>query len=248
MTRLFGVATMVVLALAGTAFGQDAKDAGAVVDKAIKAVGGEKLAKAKAVQWKADATFRFGENENKGNLEATVQDLDHSRRVFEGEFGGNAFRAVTVIAGDKGWRTVPDTTELDADALANEKRRNYLSLIPITVAPLKSKGFKLAAAGEEKVDGKDAIGVKATPPDGKSFTLYFDKQSGLPVKLVADVVGFGGEEFTQETMFSDYKEFDGVKVATKSEAKRDGQTFLETKVTDFKVLDKVDPKTFTQPQ
>jgi hypothetical protein len=168
--------------------------------------------------------------------------------VFEGEFGGNQFRAVTVIAGDKGWRTIPETGELDSDQLANEKRRNYLSVIPMTILPLKSKGFKLAAAGEEKVGGKAAIGVKVTPPDGKDFTIHFDKESGLPVKLVADVVGFGGEEFTQETVFSDYKEFDGVKVALKSEAKRDGQTFLDSKVTEFKLLDKVDPKTFTEPE
>jgi hypothetical protein len=65
---------------------------------------------------------------------------------------------------------------------------------------------------------------------------------------VADVVGFNGDEFTQETIFSDYKELDGVKIATKLEAKRDGQTFQEMTVTEFKALDKVDPKTFAEPQ
>ena len=249
MTRFF-CAAAVVFSLTGAGLAQDTKDAAAVVDKAIKAVGGEeKLSKAKAVHWKADAKFRFGENENEGKSEATVQGLDHARRIFEGDFGGNQFRAVTVVAGDKGWRKFGDNpTELEGDELANEKRRNYLNVIPMTVAPLKSKGFKLAAAGEEKVGGKAAIGVKVTPPDGKDFTIYFDKESGLPVKLVADVVGFNGDEFTQETLFSDYKELDGVKVATKSESKRDGQTFLESKVTEFKLLDKVDAKTFTEPE
>jgi hypothetical protein len=251
MTRFFcaTMATVVALGFTSAAIAQDAKDPAAVVEKAIKSVGGEKLNKAKAVHWKADVVLRFGDAENKGTSEATVQGLDHARRVFEGEFGGNAFRAVTVVAGDKGSRKFADNAmELDGDELANEKRRNYLSVIPITIAPLKSKGFKLAAAGEEKVGGKAAVGVKVTPPDGKDFTIHFDKESGLPVKLVADVVGFGGEEFTQETLFSDYKEFDGVKVATKSEAKRDGQTFLDSKVTEFKLLDKVDPKTFTEPE
>ena len=252
MTRLFRVAAMMVagFVLTGIAYGQDAKDPGAVIDKAIKALGGEeKLNKANAVQWKADVKFRFNENESEGKTEGTRQGMDHVRRVFEGQFGGNQFRAVTVLAGDKGWRKFGDNAmELDGDALATEKRRVYLSLIPMTVVPLKGKGYKLAAASEEKVDGKAASGVKVTAPDGKTFTMYFDKESGLPVKQVADVEGFGGEEFTQETLFGDYKEFDGIKVATKVEAKRDGQMFQEQKVTEFKVLDKVDPKTFTEPE
>ena len=36
-------------------------------------------------------------------------------------------------------------------------------------------------------------------PTRKDFKLFFDKESGLPVKLVATVVGFDGNEFTQET-------------------------------------------------
>jgi len=251
MTQLLCAAIVATVAtcLCSAARGQDAKDAAAVVEKAIKAIGGEeKLSKAKAILWKADAKFRFGENESEGTLGGTMQGLDHSRRVFEGKFGDNAFRAVTVVAGDRGWRKFGDNaTELEGDALANEKRRLYLSLVPITVAPLKSKGFKLAGAGEEKVGGKLAVGVKVTAPDAKTFVLYFDKESGLPAKLVADVVGFNGDEFTQETTFGDYKEFGGAKIATKLEVKRDGQTIQEMKVTELKLLDKVDPKTFAEP-
>ena len=252
MTRLLCAAIVATLVngLCGAVHAQDAKDATAIVDKSIKAIGGaEKLSKSRAILWKAKTKFRFGENESEGTIEGTMQGLDHSRRVFEGQFGGNAFRGVTVIAGDKGWRRFGDNAmELDSEGLANEKRRLYLSVVPITVAPLKSKGFKLAAAGEEKVDGKPANGVKVTAPDSKDFTLYFDKESGLPAKLVAEVVGFDGNEFTQETTFSDYKEFDGVKVASKLVAKRDGQTFQEMTVTEFKLLDKVDPKTFVEPE
>jgi hypothetical protein len=253
MTHFFSaaLASALVFVLAGAARGQDTKvDPATVIDKAIKAVGGEeKLNKTKGIQWTANVKLRFGENDSEGTFAGTSQGLDYARRVFEGEFGGNQFRAVTVVAGDKGWRKFGDNqSELDSDALANEKRRLYLNVIPITVVPLKSKGFKLAAAGEEKVGGKPASGVKVTTPDKKDFTLYFDNESGLPVKLVADVMGFQGDEFTQETLFSDYKEMDGIKVATKLEAKRDGEMFQEMKVTEFKVLDKVDPKTFTEPE
>jgi len=82
----------------------------------------------------------------------------------------------------------------------------------------------------------------------KDFTLYFDKESGVPVKQVAKVVGFQGQEYTAETTFADYKDFDGIKKATKVEIKRDGEKFQVMEVTEFKVLDKVDPETFAEPK
>src|SRR5262249_6736690 len=155
----------------------------------------------------------------------------HVRNEFEGDFGGNKFLAVTVLAGDKGWRKLGDnSTELDKEALAGQKRTAYLAAIPITVLPLKGKEVKLEAAGEEKVGGKPAVGVKATGPEGKDFTLYFDKETGLPVKLVAKVVGLMGGEFTQETTFADYKEMDGIKKATTVKSTRNGDPFSDMKV------------------
>lgn len=106
----------------------------------------------------------------------------------------------------------------------------------------------MAAAGEEKIDGKPALGIKATGPDGKVFSIYFAKESGLPVKQVGKVVGFGGNEFTQETTFGAYKDLDGIKKATKIESKRDGEKFVELEVSEFKVLKQVDPKTFAEPK
>ena len=178
-----------------------------------------------------------------------MQGLDQLRGEFEGDFGGNKFQAVTVLNGDKGWRKFGDMgMELDKDSLANEKRSLYLQMIPVTLLPLKGKDFKVEAAAEEKVGDKAAVGIKVTGPDGKDFKLYFDKDSGLPVKLVAKVIGFMGEEFTQETTFGTYKDFNGIKVATKIQNKRDGEKFLEQEITEFKLVDKVDPKTFAEPQ
>src|SRR5262249_32646991 len=188
-------------------------------------------------------------NDSEFTSETTVQGLDHLRNTFEGDFGGNKVKGAVVIDGDKGWRQFGnDKMEIDKEGLAFEKRSVYLQVIPMPLVPLKDKDFKVEAAGEEKVDGKPAVGLKVTGPDGKDFTIYFDKESGLPVKQVAKVRGFMGEEFTQETTFADYKDFDGIKKATKVVAKREGEKFLESQITEFKALDKVDPKTFAEPE
>jgi len=243
------LATVLVSGLGNLARADD-KDPKAILDKAIKALGGEeKLQKAGAMTWKAKGTITFNDNERPIKTQGTFQGLDHYRGEFESEFDGNEVHGVTVLNGDKGWRKFGDNAmELDADALANTKRTVYLQVIPTTLVLLKGNGFKLEVGGEEKVGDKPAVALKVTPPDGKDFTLSFDKDSGLPVKLVAKVVGFQGNEFTQESTYSNYKDFNGIKKATKIESKREGEKFRDEELTEFKVLDTVDPKTFAEPE
>jgi len=228
----------------------DEAEAKATLDKAIKAVGGdEKLGKAEAISWKAKGKITFGENENPFTTETVIQGLDRHHGEFEGEFNDNPIKGITVLDGKKGWRKFGENLmELDDDGIANEKRTLYLRVVPMTLVALKGKGFKIESAKGEDVGGKPTDAIKATGPDGKDFTLFFDKETSLPAKVVARVVGFNGEEFTQETTYADYKDMGGIKVASKVVASRDGQKFLDQEISDFKVLDKVDPEAFTEPK
>jgi hypothetical protein len=252
MKRFLGAVLVAAFVFGLSAPGRaaDAKEVNAVLDKAIKALGGEdKLSKANAVTWKAKGTISFGGSDNEVATQGTVQGLDHYRQEFEGDFGGNKIKGVAVLAGDKGWRKFGDMEqEMDKDTVANEKRTAYLAIVPMTIVPLKGKEFKVETIAEENVGGKPAVGVKVIGPDGKDFRLYFDRETGLPVKLVAKVAGFMGEEFTQETTYSDYKDMGGIKKATKLQSKRDGEKFMDQQITEFKILDKVDPKTFAKPE
>ncbi len=236
-----------VIGLRSTSMASDAKDATAILDKAIKALGGEeKLAKAKAISWKAKGTISFGGNDNEVTTTVIAEGLDRYRQEGEGERDGNKFKFVTAVAGEKGWRDFGgNRMDLDKDGLSIAKRTAYLAVLPVTIVQLKSKDYKLDSIAEEKVGDKPVVGVKATGPDGKDFSIYFDKESGLPVKLVAKVAGFMGGESIQETSYSDYKDVDGIKKAMKISSKRNGEKFVEQQITEFKVLDKVDPKTFT---
>jgi hypothetical protein len=247
MRRLFGLVLASVLLIVpfGTARADD-QDAKSILDKAIKALGGEeKLARAEAFSWKSKGTVSSSGDEREFNSQVTAKGLDHYRR----EIHFAQFDGLVVVAGDKGWRKGGDNfTELEAGALANERRAVYLQVLPITLVPLKDKAFKCEAGGEEKVGDKPAVILKVTGPDGKDFTLFFDKESGLPVKLVGRVIGFQGQENNLETTFGDYKDFDGIKKATKIEVKRDGEKFQDMDLTEFKVLDKVDADTFAEPK
>jgi hypothetical protein len=251
MTRFIGVVLAAGLAVGiGRVALADNQDAKAVIDKAVKALGGaDKINAAKAAVWKTTGTIKINENSNKFTSTVTAEGLDHNRLEFNGDFDGNPIKLLVILNGDKGWRKFGDDAgNLEGDALANHKRSVYLQIAPAMVLPLTGNGFKVESAADEKVGGKPAAVLKVTGPDGKDFQLYFDKESGLPVKLTATVAGFQGDEYAQETIFSNYKDFDGLKRATKIETKRNGEKFIDQEVTEFKVLDKADPKAFVEPK
>src|SRR6516225_4444171 len=107
MNRFFGavLAAVFVIGLGTQTRAADDKDTKAILDKAIKALGGEeKLAKAKAATWKTKGKISFGDNDNAFKGEVSVQGLDHSRQEFEGDLG----KFVMVLAGDKGWMAFGD--------------------------------------------------------------------------------------------------------------------------------------------
>src|SRR5215470_17561066 len=98
MKRLLGavLATALLSALGGPARADD-KGANAILDKAIKALGGEaKLSKLKAFTWKSKGTVTIAGNDSPYNGQATVQGLDRYRSEFETEFNGATVKGATV--------------------------------------------------------------------------------------------------------------------------------------------------------
>src|SRR5437879_5309627 len=100
-----GLLAGVVLAFASQAVHAE-EGSGPVLDKAIKALGGEEqLGKIKAMKSKIKGTISIMGMDNPFTAETTVQGLTHSRQDFEGEFGGNKIKGSSILAGDKGWRS-----------------------------------------------------------------------------------------------------------------------------------------------
>src|SRR5947209_9664362 len=87
----------------------DDKEAKAILDKGIKALGGEaKLSKIKGYTLKNKGKITFGGNDSAFTSSATLQGIDHLKSEFEGEFGEMKIKVMSVIAGDKGWRKIGD--------------------------------------------------------------------------------------------------------------------------------------------
>jgi outer membrane lipoprotein-sorting protein len=232
-----------VLAWTGIVWSGDEQSARAIVDKAIQAAGGEAvLAK------HASATFK-----EKGNYHGLGQPFPYTGDYavqwpdkFRMEIA-DAF--VIVVNGDKGWmKAVGETKDMTKEEFAAQQSNLRAEWIG-SLLPLKDKAFSLTALGEIKVDDNPAVGVKVARKDYPEVKLYFDKKTNLLVKseYKTKLPEQEYKEVLAENYFSNYKDFDGAKVATKMLMKRDGKVYVEADVTEYKAAGKLDPKMFDRP-
>jgi hypothetical protein len=244
----FGLLVAWFLAFAGATRADDQPDAKAIIDKALKAMGGaDKVAKFKAGTWKAKATGEEGGIKMTLTTEAIWQGLDKIRVDAEGERNGITRKALFVINGDKGWmkrdEMVRDAPE---GVLPMIKEAFYAVRMPHLLPGLKDKAFTISPLGETKVNDKAAVGITVAHKDHKDVSVHFDKESGLPVKSEVRVTDPNSKEITIEYFYSDFKETDGVKHPMKITIKADREE-LVVEVNEIKAKDKVEENEFAKP-
>ncbi len=239
-----------VTAAVATAQPDDAKAARALVDKAIKAHGGaENVAKYKASVTGFKGTFHGMGAEIPMTGELSMFGAERAKADIEVEAGGQKFRVVNVVDGDKGWTKLGDATkDLGKDELAEARETQHAGYVA-TLGPLVSgKGYTLATAGELLVNDKAALGVKVSAKGRRDVTLYFDKETGLLARYDSTVKDEGsGREVTEETTPSDYKDVQGTKQAVKFVVKRDGKLYMEGEATSHTLSESLDAGTFARP-
>ncbi len=241
------------LAVAAGAARADEKDNPKdVIERAVKAAGGEEnLAKHKAETFKGKGKFYGGGEGVDYTGEWNVQRPDKMKVEITTEAGGMKFTFVRVVNGDKVWLKLGDNVEEvdDKDRLAEAREESYANNLTTLLPLVKDKGYELKALGEFQLEGKPALGVKVSSKGHRDVSLYFDKDTGLLVRTettVKDPMG-GDKEILQETTYGDFKEVDGVKHAMKVVIQRDGKKFVEAEVTDFQHRDKIDDAVFGKP-
>ena len=247
--RHLALALGVVVGFSVPVRADDAADARAIVEKGVKAQGGqEKLAKLNAHIIKFKGNFHGMGQAIPMTGEITSLGKDRVKMDAEVEAGGMKFRVVNVIAGDKGWSKIGDALmELDKDQLAEAQHQAYSGWVA-TLAPLVNKEFKLSTTGEMEIENKPALGVKVKREGHRDMDLYFDKQTGLLVKFEHRVKDEGsGQEVTEEFFPSDYKDVEGTKQSMKFVVKRDGKPFIDGELSEYQLLEKVDDSVFAKP-
>jgi outer membrane lipoprotein-sorting protein len=250
---LCGILTLgLALALTGLLRADDAADMKALVDKAIKAHGGaDKINKYKGTTLKMKGKVHAMGAAFEYTGEVLSQAPDKFKLTIDTEIMGQKFQQVQVLNGDKGWvfnSIQNQTTELDKDMMAEAREELYAGAVE-TLVPLTGKEYKLSPLGEVKVGDRTTTGVRVSQEGHRDINLFFDKEKHQLLKVERTVKDFmaGGQEVRQETIYSDYKDVEGVATAHKFDVKRDGKDFVDGELTEVKLHEKLDDSLFTKP-
>ena len=242
-----GMFIVAALLLPVTAFADDSTVQG-VVAKALDAQGGAaKLAKLQAATGKIKGTFHGMGAAFEFTGEYASHGADKYKVDIEFDVAGQKLRFVQVLAGNEGWRRLGDDTEaMDQEELAEAKEEAYAEWVS-SLTPLTDKQFTLSPLGELAIEQRQTVGVKVASKGHRDVDLYFDKETGLLAKIATQAMDDGGQLVSEETLLSEYREFNGIKQPTKYNIKRDGKLYMESEVTEVRLVEKLDDSVFAKP-
>jgi hypothetical protein len=224
-----------------------------VVEKAMKAIGDPaKQRRLQGFTCQCKGTISIAD---KVTLEMTgswsVQGPNRFRAELVVHVNGRVDGGTMVLAGDKGWlqeQRTGKTEKVPEDILP--LLQADLQAVRLAQKPgyLRGKDTRLSSLGEMKVNDKDAVGIKVSREGFPDLDLYFDKNTGLPVRGSMRVKeGKNGMEATHSFTFDEYKEFDGIKLFTKVSFHRDDQRVFEMELDTIQLQEQLDDGLFKKP-
>lgn len=228
---------------------QNAEDLTTIVQKSIKAHGGEDaLNKLKMVKAKVKGTVDIMGVAAKFTGDMLIQAPDKFKNKASVTLNGMTIDVIEVLNGDKAWVIVMgQTMDVDGEQLKSMKETAYANGVEMLTPLVKDKAYKLAPLAETKVEGKPAVGIKVSSKGHKDIELYFDKESFLLVRVVRPSYDSTAmKQVTHETIYRDFKDFDGIKQPAKATVYHDGQKQEDFEVLELKPLDKIDPNEFAK--
>jgi hypothetical protein len=244
-------ASFIILTFAfiNVARADDAADARAILDQAIKAHGGEAtLGKFVATYFKVKGTEYDGDTKTPISFEWFVQGNDKETAISYDE--NDKVTEVEVVNGKEGWTKDASrvTESMSKEQVDFQQEMIYLNWATMFV-PLKAAGFRLSTLGETDIAGRKAVGILISHDKHGPLKMYFDKETHLLAKYHRKFKDpDAGKEFDEDCVFSDYRAVQDTKQPFKFETTRDGVKVNDGRIVEMKLYDKpLDEKLFAKP-
>lgn len=95
----------------------------------------------------------------------------------------------------------------------------------------KAKGNDIELVGKEQLEGKDVYHLKVTTKGGPVQHYLLDADSGIELRMSAEVELGGGQKQTLTTAMSNYKQVDGIMIPHTVTQTAGGRTLLQWTIT-----------------
>ncbi|OYT69982.1 MAG: hypothetical protein CFK52_12405 [Chloracidobacterium sp. CP2_5A] len=207
----------------------DDPDLESVVAQIVKAQGGDKLKGIRSI--KTTGKVIIGGGQAEGALTSMAARPNKIRQ--EVSFGGA--KLVQACDGATAWQINPFAGSAAPEKMSGDEANSLIDSADFDGPFIDSekKGYKLALAEDEELDGTPVHVVKVTNKRGKVETYYVDAATGLLLKARGKET-IQGNAVEVETLFSNYKEVNGIMTAHAIDRMIGGQPFLQI------VLDRVE--------
>ncbi len=247
------VALFVMGMVAARLFAQEGTEppnpARAIVDKAVKAQGGEaKAAKRRVMRVRITGVAHLPDV---GDVAFTLENHWQLPKQYKSEmrfdYNGTPVVRTIVINGEQGWMSVNGVVTPTPDKeLAEAKEQMYAEMLDKLIN-VKDKAYELSLLEDIKIDNRPASGVRVVSKGRRDVKLYFDQKTGFLVKMEHEVRDLDGKLVPQEAVFRDHRDFAGVKLARRLSVTTNGRRTLEGEISQVWFFDKLEDKVFAKP-
>ncbi len=135
-------------------------------------------------------------------------------------------KMIQAYDGEKGWLIEPwvnpDSRELTGQELYNF---GQMASIDSDLVDWDKKNYSLEFIGREKFYDSEVFRLKLIKDDGETYLFYIDVDSYLIKKMVTHS-DYEGSIVEGETILSDYRDINGIKVPFMTEVRYGGQTLM----------------------
>src|SRR5262249_28863566 len=118
----------------------------------------------------------------------------------------------------------------------------------VRLTPLLTDTYHLTSLPAAEIEHRPVVGVCAAATKRRDLKLYFDRETGLLVKVERQVMDpLSRQEATEERYMRDYQKTHGILAARQIVVERNGKPYMEAKVETIEYLPRLDRSVFRQP-
>jgi hypothetical protein len=222
-------------------------DVRAIIERAIKAQGGEEQIAKLMKAWRAN--IKGSKDDVPITGEMVFQYPGQVRIETRMEVNEQKLQVVAGLDGDKAWLSINgQTQDVQGEHLNEMQDGAYRSKrVRFLLALVKEAGFTLSLLDDQAVVKRPAKGIRVQAKGHRDIDLYFDKETGLLVKTESRVLDQAKKELVLEQIHSEYKDFGGLRMATKFTNYENGKLRSIEEITGMKFVDRIDDREFAKP-
>lgn len=195
-----------------------------LLDQVREALGGEKLASIKDVDYTADVDIASPA----GTMKGTQHNIFLLPSSLRQEVNLPFAKQTVYSDGRSGWIVAPQGTQAMPPPVLKQVQGETFRLLYRLVG-----SDKAAYAAENTVELSDG--------QGNRVRMVVDPKTGLPLKLSYETAGMNGPAQVEET-FSAWRDVNGIKVPFERTVTQDGKKFIDVHVRDYKINTGVTPE------